>query len=428
MRTTQNMRYVLHFTEHSQSQLNFIFSSLVTRLKRIEDSSKPRPIQQSPVKNQAATTAPGLPQESSVPQTRQLPQGTVATNAQAQRNLTTPRSATPSAAVMPLNQGQPRNVSNPPVQYQPLTWPPKSSVKVQNPATPAMPALVSSNQLQQGSQDLMKPAQPANQYMWVPASAVQPSMPVVYMNPVAPSLQGTPMFVTYPQAGQFIPQQAPVMLVPSEPSSTSRLPRTTTQAAITTTSGSWKGVAPVSNRSSAETVTTFSVLPQHVGQLAVQSAQRQPTTTANHASSTASVVPSSSIPQVVPSTPQSSHQTTSVQNQLISTTGAASTGLPSSRHQSPPPAVTTAAPSPRLSHAVGSSSSGGRHSQESLTGSQRSRESDGTSVLAADETELNKDLQPPLRRAGRTITWRCRTQGKSKLQEQKKSLAKDLKG
>ena len=447
---------------------------VVSRLKNKDVASKPGPVQQAAVNNQKAARIHGVPPTSSASQTSQLPQGVVVTNAhvqrnsslavpssvpqtgqlppgvvamntQAQRNLQSqplsqvPRTSTPSTVVMPLNEGLKGSVMlNQPVQYQPMTWPPKSSVKVQNVAAP-VPALVPSNQALQGSQGLIRPAQPANQYMWVPASAVQQPMPVVYVNPVAPSLQGGPMLVTYPPARPFIPQQAPVMLLTSQPSSTSPLVRTIVQGALTTPSGNLKNVVPVSNRSSSGTVTTFSVLPQHVGQAAVLSAEGHnarnvktttTTTTAtvnNHATSTSSVVPSSSIQT---SSSQSHHQTISSPSQQPSVTGATNTGLPSpsSLDLTPPPSVTTTAPSQRLSHAVVSSSSGDRQSQESLTESSRSRESDG-SVLVSDETDPStKDLQPPIRRAGRTITWRYRTQGKSKLQEQKKSLSKDLKG
>jgi len=447
----------------------------VTRLKKKEESSKQSPGQQSAVENQGAAASPGLlAQKSSAPHTRPLTQSVAVTNAQAQRKATTPpsaqiqRSATQSAAVVSSNQGLPRGISNQPVQYQPLTlprkstagmqdtattlpfsnppvavlplnqglqpaqyqpltWQPMSTAKVQNSATP-VPALVPSNQLQQPSQGLITPAQPANQYMWVPASAIQQSMPVVYANPVAPSLQGGPMFVSYPQAGQFIPQQTPVVLMTSQPSTTSRLPRTTTGIqAITTTSGRGKGVTPVSNRPSGGTVTTFSVLPQHVGQSAVQSAQRndvgsvrQPRTTVSEAS-VGSPLPSVSKQPVVPSLPQSSHQTNSLTSQLPSTTFP----ITSSPHQPPTPSVTTASPLP---DAVVSSFNEDSQSHESVNGSLRSRESDG-SVLVADETDpSSKDFHPPLRRAGRTITWRYRTQGKSKLQEMRKSLAKDLRG
>ena len=456
----------------------FLFSSsLVTLLKKKEDSPKPSPGQQSTIKNQGAATTPGLPaQKSSALQTRPLPQGVMVTNAQAQRNATTPpsvqiqRLAAQPAAVVSLNQGLPRGVSNQPLQYQPLTLPPKSTAGMQNTATalpfsnpsaailplnqglqpvqykpltwPPMstanvqksttplPALVPSNQLQQPSQRLISPPQPANQYMWVPASAIQQNMPVVYANPVAPTLQGGPMFVSYPQAGQFIPEQAPVVLMTSQPLSTSRLPQTTMQAAITTTTGRGKGVTPVSNRPSGGTVTTFSVLPQSVGQLAVQSAQRnnvgsvrQPTATVNEAS-VGSAMPSSSKQPVVHSFPQSSHQTTSITSQLPSST----LPITSSPHQPPTPSVTTASPSQRLPDAAVSRFNEGSQSHESFNRSSHSRESHG-SVLVADETDPSlKDLHPPLRRAGRTITWHNRTQGKSKLQEMRKSLAKDLRG
>ena len=279
------------------------------------------------------------------------------------------------------------------------------------------------------------PAQPANQYMWVPASAIQQSMPVVYANPVAPSLQGGPMFVSYPQAGQFIPQQSPVVLMTSQPSSTSCLPQTTTsmQAATTASSGRGKGVTPISNRPSGGTVTTFSVLPQHVGQSAVQSAQRnnvvsvrQPTTTTTtvYEASVGSAMPSISKQPVVPSFPQSSHQTTSLTSQLPSNT----LPITSSPHQPPTPSVTTTSPSQRLPDAMVSGFNEGSQSHEIVNGSPRSRESGG-SVLVADELDpSSKDFHPPLRRAGRTITWRYRTLGKSKLQETRKSLAKDLRG
>lgn len=447
----------------------------VTHLKKKEDSSKPTPGQQSTVKSQGAASTPGLPPEKfSASQTRPLPQGVVVTNGQAQRKATTPpfvqiqRSAAPSAAVVSSNQ--PRGISNQPVQYQPLTLPQKPTAGMQNTATPlpvsnpsaavlplnqglqpaqyqplswspmstanvkksATPvaALVPSNQLQQPSQGLIMPAQPANQYMWVPASAIQQSMPVVYANPVAPSLQGGPMFVSYPQAGQFIPQQPPVVLMTSQPSSTLGLPQTTTsmQAAVTMSNGRGKGVTPVSNRPSGGTVTTFSVLPQHVGQSAVQSAQRnnvvsvrQPATTAYEAS-VGHAMPSISKQPVVPSFPQSSHQTTSLTSQLPTNT----LPITSSPHQPPTPSVTTASLSQRLPDAAVSRFNESSQSHETVNGSSRSRESGG-SVLVADEPDSSsKDFHLPLRRAGRTITWRDRTQGKSKLQEVRKSLSKDL--
>ena len=458
--------------------LTFLFSSsLVTLSKNNEDSSKPSPEQQSTIKNQGAATTHGLPvQKSSALQTRPLQQGVMVTNAQPQRKATTSpsapiqRSATQPAAVVSLNQGLPRGISSQPLQYQPLTlpskstagtqntatalpfsnpsaavlplnqglqpvqyqpptWPPMSTEMVKKPAAP-VPALVPSNQLQQPSHGLITPAQPATQYMWVPASAIQQNMPVVYANPVAPSLQGGPMFVSYPRAGQFIPQQAPVVLMTSQPLSTSCLPRTTMQAAITKTSGRGKEVTPVSNRPSGGTVTTFSVLPQHVGQLAVQSAQRnnvgsvrQPTATVNEAS-VGSAMPSSGKQPVVPSFPQSSHQTTSITSPLPSTTFSI-TSLP---HQPSTPSVTTVSQSQTLPDVEVSRSSEGSQSHESVPGNSLSRESEG-SFLVADETDPSpKDSHPPLRRAGRTITWRYRTQGKSKLQEMRKSLAKDLRG
>ena len=458
--------------------LIFCFFFLATCLKEKGDSLKPTPGQQSTVKSQGAASTPGLPSmKSSASQTRPLPQGVGVTNAQAQRKATTPpfvqiqRSSAPSAAVVPSNQ--PRGISNQPVQYQPLTlppkstagmqytatalpvsnlsaavvplnqgpqpvqyqpltWPPVSTAKVQKSATPVA-ALVPSNQLQQPSQGLIMPAQPANQFMWVPASAIQQSMPVVYANPVAPSLQGGPMFVSYPQAGQFIPQQPAVVLMTSQPSSTSPLPRTTSgmQAAITMSSGRGKGVTPVSNRPSGGTVTTFSVLPQHVGQSAVQSAQRndvvsvvrQPTTTVYEAP-VGSAMPSISKQPVVPSFPQSSHQTTSSTTQLPSNT----LPITSSPHQPPTPSVTAASLSQRLPDAMISGSNEGSQFHEIVNGSSRSRESDGSVLVAEEPDPSSKDFHPPLRRAGRTITWRYRTQGKSKLQEARKSLAKDLRG
>lgn len=380
--------------------------------------------------------------------------------------------ATPSAVVVPLNQGLQRSVPNQPIQYQPLAWPPKSTTPVQNSAT-AVPALVPSHQLQQQSQGANTPAQPANQYMWVPASAIQQNMPMVYVNPVAPSLQGQPMFVNYPQAGQLIPQQAPVMLMTSQPSSTSRLPHTTVQTAVTATGRSGKGVLPVSNRPSAGTVTTFSVLPQSVGQSAVQSAQRrdvgrlrqQPAASSSLPTSSklpvvaslsqsvpiqvpsAGLPPTSSLQQSLPpsfttavssrrlpnaalsspndkSQSELSYQTTSAQSQLPST----DLPLNSSLRQSPPPSRTTASLTQRLPDTAVSNSKEGRQSQESLSGSQRSKESDDSVLVAYEGDTSTQDFNAPLRRAGRTITWRYRTQGKSKLQEQKKSLAKDLRG
>lgn len=476
-------------------------------------------MQQSAIKSSGAGTTPGLPtQKPTVSQIRSQPQGVIVTNAQAQINLTTPPSAqtqrsatqagaplnqglprsapnqpvqyqpltwppkstvatpvplaTPSAVVVPLNQGLHRSLPNQPVQYQPMVWPPKPTAPVQNAAT-AVPALVPPNQLQKGSQGAITPAQPANQYMWVPASAIQQNMPVVYVNPVAPSLQGQPMLVNYPQAGQLIPQQAPVLLMTSQPSSTSRLPRTTVQTAVTAMGRSGKGVLPVSNRPSAGTVTTFSVLPQSVGQSAVQSAQRQDVGRLRQSPAASSSLPTSSKPPVVASFPQSvpiqvpsaglpptsslqqsspssfttavssqrlpnaalsspddksqselSYQTTSAQSQVPST----DLPLNSSLHQSLPPSRTTASLTQRLPDTVVRNSNGGRQSQESLSGSQRSKESDDSVLVANEGDTSTQDLNAPLRRAGRTITWHYRTQGKSKLQEQRKSLAKDLRG
>lgn len=313
-----------------------------------------------------------------------------------------------------------------------------SSGRVQYTTTPSQPVVPSNNPLQ-GSQSHTRPAQPAKQYMWVPASQVkQPAVPVVYMNPVAPNLQGGPMLMTYPPGQQFIPQQAPVMLLANQPSSTSSLVRTT--EAPKTSSDSLKGTVPVSNRSPSGTVTTFSVLPQHVGQNAVLSAQgyntgtvktttttTTPTTAAtinNQVSSNSSSAPSS---QIQPPSSQSLQKTIPEPGEEALTTNQS---LPSTSalDHTPSHAITTTSPSLRVSSSVMSSSSGDHQSQESLSRIQRSRQSDG-SVLVTDETDPStKEINLPFRRAGRTITWRHRTQGKSKLQEQKKSLAKDLRG
>lgn len=241
--------------------------------------------------------------------------------------------------------------------------------------------------------------------------------------------------MTYPPGQQFIPQQAPVVLLPNQLPSTSSLVQAT--EAPKTSSGSLKGTVPVSNRPPSGTVTTFSVLPQHVGQAAVLghntgSVKTTTTTTTtstiattviNQVSSTSSSAPSS---QIQPPSFQSLQQTIPEPSEEALTSNH---NLPSTSvlDQTPSHAVTTASPSQRESPSVASSSSGDHQSQESLTGSQRSRQLEG-SVLVSDETDPStKDTQLPLRRAGRTITWRHRTQGKSKLREKKKSIAKNLK-
>lgn len=68
-------------------------------------------------------------------------------------------------------------------------------------------------------------------------------------------------------------------------------------------------------------------------------------------------------------------------------------------------------------------------SQERVTGFQHSPGPSGTerSLVNGEETGQNgADEKPPLRRAGRTISWRNKIQGRTKLQENRKSLAKDL--
>lgn len=437
---------------------------LVTRAKRKEDLSKQSSSQQSSNRNQGTRKTTGLPQKTSGSQTRQPPEGLVISNAQAQSTLTLAPSAQLQSSGTPVSTG---TSSNQPVQYQQL---PSSSATVQNSGTP-----VAAVMKPQGSQSLILPVQPANQYMWVPA--VQPNMPVVYANPVAPTLQGGPVFVP---AASLIPHQAPVVLMTSQPSSTPRLAQATTQAAGTLAGGGQKGAAAVENRTSSGTVSTFTVLPQQVGQSAVQSAQRNNVgsvkqTAISQASNIASSVSSSSVLPLTPSSPQSIDKANSVPGKtpLTATYSTQMLGLPStsslqqssvmvtapsqtlsvgavSLPQSSPPSVTPAAPSrtqtglPSTSsthpsptptrnaslptqpstHAAATSPPKGTESQ----GSMRPREADG-SFLVSDETDpSSKDSKPPFRRAGRTITWRYRTQGKSRLQEQRKSLAKDLKG
>jgi len=430
----------------------------VTRAKRKEDLSKQSSSQQSSNRNQGTRTTTGLPQKTSGSQNRQPPEGLVISNAQAQSTLTLTPSAQLQSSGTPVSAG---TSSNQPVHYQQL---PSSSATVQNSGTP-----VAAVMKPQGSQSLILPVQPANQYMWVPA--VQPNMPVVYANPVAPTLQGGPVFVP---AASLIPQQAPVVLMTSQPSSTPRLAQATTQAAGTLAGGGQNGAAAVENRTSSGTVSTFTVLPQQVGQSAVQSAQRNNVgsvkqTAISQASNIASSVSSSSVLPLTPSSPQSINKANSVPGKtpLTATYSTQTLGLPStsslqqssamvtapsqtlpvgavSLPQSSPPSVTPAAPSrtqtglPSTSptptrnaslptqpstHAAATSPPKGTESQ----GSMRPREADG-SFLVSDETDpSSKDSKPPFRRAGRTITWRYRTQGKSRLLEQRKSLAKDLK-
>lgn len=400
----------------------------VHRMKKKEELAKQGSLQQ---------TTPGTLQ------TRNASQGLVISNAQTQRNVTmmpsaqTQCSGTAVSAAVPLNQqGQQRNLSNQPIQYEPLPIP---SAKVQHSAEMQMPAPVQP----QGSQSVMIPAQPAKQYMWVPASAVQPNTPVVYVNPVIPTLQGGPMLVP---TAQFNPQQAPVVLMDSQSSSSPCISQANMQPLNTMASGGRKGAASVANKTSSETVSTFTVLPQQVGQSAVQAASSlqqsshpsvTPVGTASKMHTSGSLSPTS-LPQasLQSVTQVTSSQTYSVglpsptslpQTSLQSVTPVAEPQtLPkgllsmSSPRQSSPSTITTAAPSQRSPVAA-------INSPQKDTESQRPRAADG-SFLVSDETAPgSKDSKPPLRRAGRTITWRYRTQGKSKLQEQKKSLAKDLK-
>lgn len=406
---------------------------------------------------QRTRTAPGLLPSTSASQLQQPTQGLVISNSQTQLKNST---------VVPV-QLQTNQASQ---QYQQL--PASSSAKPgQNSITPAVVQ-------PQASQGLILTAQPANQYMLVPAHAVKPNMPVVYMNPAVPSLQpGGPVFVP---AAPSVPQQAPVMLMTTQPSSTPYSPQTAAKTVSTLASGGWMGAAPVENRTSSGTVSTFTVLPQQVGQSAVQSAQRrqvgsvkQPTTAVNQASNTVSNASSNSVVTVDPSTPLLQSQGA---DQAPVTYPNRTVGVPSSmsRQQSFPPSVTAAAPlqtnptgpltttclpklSPRVATSIAPyqtqvslpSTSSSRQSttpimstvvpnQQALQavvnspvadpdaqGTSRPRDTEG-SFLFSDENDPN--LKPPSRRAGRTITWRYRTQGKSKLQEQRRSLAKDLRG
>ena len=403
-----------------------LFLVLVHRMKKKEELAKQSSSQQ---------TTPGILQ------TRNASQGLVISNAQTQRNVTvmpstqTQRSGTAVSAAVPLNQqGQQRNLST--IQYEPLPIP---SAKVQHSAEMHMPAPVQP----QESQSVMIPAQPAKQYMWVPASAVQPNTPVVYVNPVLPTLQGGPMLVP---TAQFNPQQAPVVLMDSQSSSSPCISQANIQPLNTMASGGRKGAASVANKTSSETVSTFTVLPQQVGQSAVQAASSyqqssHPSvtpvgTSKMHPSGSLSPtsLPQASLQSVTQVTPSQTHSvglpspTSLPQTSLQSVTPVAEPQtLPkgllsmSSPRQSSPSTITTAAPSQRSPGAA-------INSPQKDTESQRPRAADG-SFLVSDETAPgSKDSKPPLRRAGRTITWRYRTQGKSKLQEQRKSLAKDLKG
>lgn len=383
-------------------------------------------------KQQEPRTTPEMPQKTTVPQTRQPSEGLVMSNNQAQRNL----------VMMPSEQMVTKG------QTYPVPQP-------------------------QAPQAVIMSAQPVNQYTLVPDSNVQPNMPVVVANPVAPSLHGgTPSVSVAP----FVPLQAPGVLMTSQPSPP-RSYQAATQAVSTMARGGWKGAA-FDNRTSSGTVSTFTVLPQQVGQSAVQSAQRRDVASVSQsvppaasqavsqASSTATNVSSSSFVPVETSSTQWQSQTS---GQLPDPYPTQTVGLPSTtplQHTFPPPVTVGAAfqsfprlptglaaplipsqaqvsappvscvyQSPPLTTSTSVTSerspqtlaNGSRKGSEAQ-GSPRPREAEGSFIVSDESSSSSKDCKPPLRRAGRTITWRYRTQTKSKLQEQRKSLARDLRG
>ena len=304
----------------------------------------------------------------------------------------------------------------------------------------------------QAPQVVNTPAQQANQFIWMPASAVQPHLPLIYFKPE----QREPVFVPAsplvrePVRVQQIPGQPPLLL--------------SAQPMITSVSTS-----PSEGRkepsSSSETVSTFTVLPQQVGQSAIQQAQRhevgsgrQPVTVAPHGLNSVDNRPSRHLQDqgitqgstMYLNKTQGLPQPTSLVNAVppLQINPTVDDSSRASFLQPPPGLTSQAAPSQTPASISSASSivhtsspltaSPKQHSpevvvgsQEKVTGSQESPRSSGTerSLVIGEETGQNSnDEKPPLRRAGRTISWRNKTQGKSKLQENRKSLAKDLRG
>lgn len=304
----------------------------------------------------------------------------------------------------------------------------------------------------QALQVVNTPAQQANQFIWVPASVVQPHLPLIYFKPDQRESEFVPAppLVREPAHVQQIPGQPPP-LISAQPTINS-----------VSTSASEGRREP---SSSSETVSTFTVLPQQIGQSAVQQAQRhdvgngrQRMTVATQGLNSVDNKPSEHIQDqgitqgstMYLNKTQGFPQPTSLVNtvtplQINPTADESSTA---SFLQPPPGSTTQAAPSQTPSSISSASSivytssplttSPKQHSpqvvvgsQERVTGSQGSPGPSGTerSLVIGEETgQDSKDEKPPLRRAGRTISWRNKTQGKSKLQENRKSLAKDLRG
>ena len=323
--------------------------------------------------------------------------------------------------------------------------------------------------------------------MLVPAAAVQQNVPLFYMNPAAPNVQGRgPVFLTYSQTGQVIPQQMPVAFIPNQPATT----QTSKPVMKTVSSSSQTREASASTQSSFDTRTTFSVLPQNVGQSAVEKAQKQysggvvkqPSATYHNSApgpqrvaaaaagavqqgprqhtetrrqNTESVTPETNHNHTpnskVISRQQESGQPSFEKSEdvrsgktkktdgngpaartqaYVSSSGPSFTGSQIPALNSSP--VSTMRDQPPLSEvskkpAVEPVYNTSSPEQISSLTCSVVRKSEG-SILVADVDPNEGDLKPPFRKAGRTVSWRYRTQGKSKLQERRKALARDLKG
>lgn len=295
------------------------------------------------------------------------------------------------------------------------------------------------------------PTQPVQQLMWVPAPGVQPSVPFVYVKPN----QG--------------PGQTPVNLIPSQPPSVLLSAQSMANTVSTLSSGLSKEPLSVKSPSSSGTVSTFTVLPQQLGQSAVQSVQRREvesvrqqmvtvTQTSNTVTRSDSMpsslrlrnedtsqqtanrtqgLPSSSLlkepfPPVIttvtplqtnpiiamPSTASLPQPSTGSVTHLAQSTTPASL---SSTSSVAPASISIPSTTQRSPQAVGSSQGKVTEAQDSP----RPRDTGGNEVNGGEADQGSKE-KPPLRRAGRTISWRKKPQGKSNIQEQRKFLAKDL--
>ena len=296
----------------------------------------------------------------------------------------------------------------------------------------------------QALQVVNAPAQQASQFIWVPAAAVQPHLPLVYFKPD----QRESVFVP---TSQLVREPAHVQQIPGQPPPLPSAPPTNNSVSTSASEGRREP------SSSSETVSTFTVLPQQIGQSAVQQAQRQDVGNGRQRMTVDNKPPEQVQDQGITqgstmylNKTQGLPQSTSLVNtatplQVNPTVDESSTAS----FLQPRPGLTTQAAPSQTPASISSSSSivhtsspltasPKQHSpqvvvgsQERVTGFQHSPGPSGIerSLVNGEETGQNGEVEkPPLRRAGRTISWRNKTQGRTKLQENRKSLAKDLRG